>query len=214
MASKQPTRRSQAERRASTRAALIRGAMETMRAEGLSNVTVANVCQRAGVSQGALFHYFASLDELASTALDEHFAGQEAQHLLPLREIADPVERIERSVDAVWAMFEDEDAILWLELNVTARANPAFADFLRRADARGADLHLDAAAELFADLPLSRAELRSLVEVVTYGLQGLAVARLHDVDPGEIARVIAALKRVAVAMATATPVAAPAAEVP
>src|ERR1700747_1260126 len=51
-------RRTQAERRAATRAALLDAALECLIEEGYANLTTRNVAERAGVSQGTQMHYF------------------------------------------------------------------------------------------------------------------------------------------------------------
>src|SRR5205085_11569989 len=53
-------RRTQAERRATTRTALLDAAMACLIEEGYANLTTRNVAERAGVSQGTQMHYFPS----------------------------------------------------------------------------------------------------------------------------------------------------------
>jgi AcrR family transcriptional regulator len=55
-----PRRRTQAERRAATRGALLDAALACLVQEGYANLTTRNVAERAGVSQGTQMHYFPS----------------------------------------------------------------------------------------------------------------------------------------------------------
>ena len=55
-----PRRRTQAERRAASRGALLDAALACLVQEGYANLTTRNVAERAGVSQGTQMHYFPS----------------------------------------------------------------------------------------------------------------------------------------------------------
>jgi len=67
--------------------ALVRAAMELFSSRSYSSVSVGEVASRAGVSKGALFHYFSSKLELAREALSRLLA----------RTVSRPVRRIARS---------------------------------------------------------------------------------------------------------------------
>jgi AcrR family transcriptional regulator len=58
-------------KRARTRAALVRGAMEVMARGGTDAVTVAAVTTAAGVSHGTLYNHVEGLDELTGLVADE-----------------------------------------------------------------------------------------------------------------------------------------------
>lgn len=57
-------RRSQLERRETTRRALLDAAIDTLVLDGYAGATVQAVCARAGLSQGALFRYFPTREAL------------------------------------------------------------------------------------------------------------------------------------------------------
>lgn len=81
-------------KRARTRAALIRGAMEVLGADGAEGLTVAAVTQAAGVSHGTLYNHVdgtAELEQLVADELVSVFA-RGAEHLE--RVSVDPVGRI------------------------------------------------------------------------------------------------------------------------
>src|SRR3954453_4564712 len=95
-------RRTQEERRAATRAALLDAALACLVEHGYEGTTTGRVCERAGVSRGAHQHHFgtrpargaAALEELAMRRLEES-RGELAR--LPAGE-----ERIEQALDAIW----------------------------------------------------------------------------------------------------------------
>jgi len=64
----------QAERRESTRAAFIQAAADSLRSNGLAGFTTSDVVRRAGMSNGALFRYFATRTELLSCTVQFVFA--------------------------------------------------------------------------------------------------------------------------------------------
>ena len=59
-----PPRRTQAERRAATRQSLIDAARALFAERGFAGVGREEIVQRAGVTRGAMYHYFASKEEL------------------------------------------------------------------------------------------------------------------------------------------------------
>src|SRR5687767_9338551 len=63
------TRRTQAERRAVTRKALLSATIEVLADVGYARLTTAVVCARAGVTRGAQAHYFATKADLVVQAL-------------------------------------------------------------------------------------------------------------------------------------------------
>jgi AcrR family transcriptional regulator len=64
-------RRSQAERRAATRGALLGAARELFAAEGYSGVSTAELVRRAGVTRGALYHHFEDKRDLFRSLVEE-----------------------------------------------------------------------------------------------------------------------------------------------
>ena len=66
-------RRSQAERRAATRGALLGAARELFAAEGYSGVSTEALVRRAGVTRGALYHHFPDKRDLFRALVDVFF---------------------------------------------------------------------------------------------------------------------------------------------
>jgi AcrR family transcriptional regulator len=68
-------RRTQAERRAETRARLLEATIECLIEDGYAGTTIRHVTERAGVSQGAQSHHFPHRVDLVASAF-EHLAEQ------------------------------------------------------------------------------------------------------------------------------------------
>jgi len=64
-------RRTQAERTATTRAALLGAARELFAERGFASTGREDIAERAGVTQGALYHHFASKAEVAAAVVAE-----------------------------------------------------------------------------------------------------------------------------------------------
>lgn len=98
-------RRTQEERRATTRAALLDAAIECLVEYGYEGTTTGRVCDRAGVSRGAHLHHFRTRPALLAAALaelaqrrEDLFRGQVAG--LPASD-----ERVEQALDLLWSWF-------------------------------------------------------------------------------------------------------------
>src|SRR5690242_21806812 len=65
------TRRTQGERTAQTRAALITAARRLFGAEGYADVGAERIVREAGMTRGALYHQFADKADLFAAVLDE-----------------------------------------------------------------------------------------------------------------------------------------------
>ena len=122
-------RRTQAERRATTRAALLDAVLESLLEDGYAGITTRKIAIRAGVSQGTQQHYFASKRELVVEAL--RYAVQQlaadAMRRIDAHDLSDP-ERAEAVIDELWRLHQNPAFRASLELWNAARGD----DELRR----------------------------------------------------------------------------------
>src|SRR3954464_15263723 len=81
MATTPSSRRSQAERSAATREALLDATLACLVEDGYARTTTARVAERAGVSRGAHLHHFQTRDALLAAAAD-HLTAKRGAHLL------------------------------------------------------------------------------------------------------------------------------------
>lgn len=98
-------RRSQADRSAATRDALIAAARRLFAAHGFAEVATDSIATAAGVTRGALYHQFAdkmALFEAALDAVEADIAGRLAAEVAAVG-VSDPVEAMRQ---AVWAWLE------------------------------------------------------------------------------------------------------------
>jgi len=90
--SPKPSRRTQAERRARTRAALLEAAAKGFSRYGYGNVVLEQVASEAGYTRGALYHLFAGKEELALAVVEWVAESWEQEVWLPAQRNSEPVE--------------------------------------------------------------------------------------------------------------------------
>ena len=103
----QPVRRTQAERSASTRSALIDATIETIEELGYHRASLGEICARAGVSKGGLFRHFDSRLDLVVAAAQEvgrqHLEGFRALEVATIAEqLTFARSRARADINAVW----------------------------------------------------------------------------------------------------------------
>ncbi len=103
-------RRTQADRRATTRQTLINAAGELLVEQGWAQVTSVAVCARSGLTRGAFVHHFDGLPDLFAAVL-EHRYDQIAARVEAEGEPTSIVELVERS----WAVKREPEFKIVLE---------------------------------------------------------------------------------------------------
>src|SRR5215207_2901499 len=122
MSATQP-RRTQEERRAATRAALLDAALECLVEHGYAGTTTQLVCERAGVSRGAHQHHFGTRPALVAAALEELAMRRGADIRRELASLPQGDERIELALDAIWGWFTGPLFEASLDLAAAARTD-------------------------------------------------------------------------------------------
>ncbi len=121
MASARPRPKTQAERRAETRAALLNATIESLVTYGYAGTTTGRIAELAGVSRGAQTPYFRSRAELVSAAVT-HLAelrAEAAHERFSGKEVS-----LEEGLDAIWEEHQGPIFDAALELWVASRTDP------------------------------------------------------------------------------------------
>jgi AcrR family transcriptional regulator len=187
------TRRTQAERRAATRSALLDATIDALVEYGYANVTSAQIVQRAGVSRGAQAHYFSTKAELVVEAL-RHLSEKLITELKaePIKSAGTEKARYAAILDRLWALHHEPIFIAALELWTAARTDLE----LRESLSRFARDFTATTSELAVDLMperASRPEFRAQMELAMASMRGLAVHQSVD-TPRHVARSWAAVR--------------------
>lgn len=145
-------RRTQAERRATTRSALLEAALASLGEDGYANFTTRRVSERAGVSQGTQQHYFASKAEFAVEAM--RYAVQEIateiRQRIDLRDFLKP-DAQERLLDEIWRIHQGRAFKAGLELWIAARTDEDLRKAVRKLERELSRMIGDAAREAVDD---------------------------------------------------------------
>jgi AcrR family transcriptional regulator len=185
-------RRTQSERRAGTRLALLEATAACLIEGGYAGTTTTAVCRRAGVSQGALFKHFASKGLLLGAAA-EHLYDRLTERFLErfarIEQVtSDPGERVDQAVRLLWDVFQSDEYAASLELELAARTDPALRSVLGSVLTRHAGRVRVQAAALFPAAHGDRYD-RTL-DLVLEVMVGMAVSRIADPDPDHYRRLL------------------------
>jgi AcrR family transcriptional regulator len=161
--------RTQAERRAETRAALLDATIECLVTYGYAQTTTGRIAELAGVSRGAQIPYFRTRAELVGAAV-AHLA-EERSKAVNARFAEGPVS-LEEALDVLWEEHQGTAFDAALELWVASRTEPELRDNLHRIErdvakriAREAETALGATARrpgFTDDLMFALATIRGL----------------------------------------------------
>lgn len=178
-----PPRRTQAERRTTTRRGLLDAAIECLVDAGYSGLTTTEVCRRAGVSQGALFKHFASKAELVAAAAEHLFANLIDEFRTGLPALVGSEDRETAVVRQLWTVFQQPRLGAAFELYVAARTDPELALRLSPVSNRHGENLRRYAHELFPEAAHDAA-FDAFVDLGVSALQGAALSRPLQPDAG------------------------------
>jgi AcrR family transcriptional regulator len=119
-----PSRRSQAERTATTRAALLEATIDRVILHGYASVTSAEIAERAGVTRGALAHHFTSKAELVTAAIRYLADKLIADYIANLPGPGRGADNLDEYLDSMWELYRSPLQIAALDLWVGARTDP------------------------------------------------------------------------------------------
>jgi AcrR family transcriptional regulator len=126
-------RRTQAERRATTRRALLDATLHELDAVGYANLTTAQVVARAGVTRGAQAHYFATKADLVVQAL-RHLTDQLIAELIaqPPKRSETVRDQYELLLNRLWDLNAGIASTALIELWVASRTDPELSEHINR----------------------------------------------------------------------------------
>ena len=188
-------RRTNRQRTADTRRALLDATIECLSELGYSATTTTVVCERAGVSRGAQLHHFPTKASLVTSAVVHVFEKLNELFRRSLREFPQGAKKGEAAIDLLWKMVSGSTFHAWLELVVASRSDPELRASVRRIQARFGDAIAATYAELFPHRAGS-SHRHTEPEFVFSVLEGLALSEIAEPDPLRVERVLGVLKAV------------------
>jgi AcrR family transcriptional regulator len=167
----------QAERRESTRTALLDATIACLVQFGYASVTTGRVAQLAGLSRGAQINYFPTKASLVSAAV-AHLTAKRIDELraLLLEPLSPGADRLPALLDLLWAAHEGELFDATLELWIAARTDGELRRELLALERDVTQAALAVATEAVPDLASQPALLDDL-EFALATVRGLALLR-------------------------------------
>jgi AcrR family transcriptional regulator len=190
-------RRTQAERTATTRGALLDATVGCLVEQGYRATTTTEVARRAGVSLGALLHHFPTKIDLLCAAVGHLFVQRDVEFRAAVASLPQGDEREDAAIDLLWSVFQGPTFVAWLELWVAARNDPELAAAVVRLDSDFGAAAEASFAELFPDETSADPRLARTALGLLFGLmEGLALSRLlPGYEPCPADDVLALLKQ-------------------
>ena len=173
------TRRTQAERTAATRAALLAATVDALVENGYRRSSPQVIATRAGVSYGALLHHYPTKADLFTAAVQHLLELREAEFRKAMADLPPDTPKAQGAIDVLWTMFQGPAFTAWLEMRVAARTEAEF----RVAVAAVDELFLETSVEIFRELFVAESAAepdlpRLAVGILFTFLDGLALSRL------------------------------------
>lgn len=173
-------RRTQAERTAETRRALLDATLDALVEVGFKATTTTEVARRAGVSVGALQGHFPTKTELLTAAV-EYSLNRRIEEFEVLMAGLDPAaDKLDEAVDLLWSMFSGPTFTATHELWVAARTDPVLVPAVIETDRQFAQACDRVYAELLSSGEAAAPGARIALQMAFALMNGLAMSRSID----------------------------------
>ena len=178
-------RRTQEQRRTQTRGRILDATIECLNEHGYSGATYARVAERAGVSRGALLHYFPDKVELAVAAADHVRQDGVDRVNARLETLPDDSGRAVAALDLLREIFGGPLFHAALEVWLRGRTEQPLGDRMAPVRAQTIQNVARLLPELFGSHLAQRDDLPELARFVAATLRGLALDDRHVGDQPE-----------------------------
>jgi AcrR family transcriptional regulator len=179
---KAPERRSQAQRSAATREALLEATIACLVEDGYASTTTSRVAERAGVSRGAHLHHFQTRQALVAASMERLAERRGAELLAAAEKLPRGREGLLQGLDLLWAGYASPLYQAALDLWTHARTDPELRERLEPVE-HGLDRQtLQVTRRMFPELA-EQEDFDHLIEMAAATMRGLAL--LDTLHPGE-----------------------------
>jgi AcrR family transcriptional regulator len=197
MAGVSVSRRSQRERRVEMRERILNAAVLCLVELGYGETTTLAVQARAGVSRGALLHYFPTRTDLVVEAVDHLFDSVKADMRAQVRADVAEADRIAAAVDSLWESFRGPLFAAALELWMAARTDPDLLVALVPHERRlGHEIKV-LCGELFGPVAGTHPRFGEVCELLVQAMRGAALSSVVTTRPQREREFVAMLKKTA-----------------
>ena len=182
-----PKRRTQAERTASTREALVDAAIRLLHRNGYSGAPTELIAEEAGLTRGALHHHFKTRADLMAAVI--RTAYEREQHAY--QDIATGTGRGARLSDwpdMLWEVLAKPSGLAVLEILQASRSDPELAALVAPMQAAVERMSLAAIDREFGSADAT--EMLPGIRLLVWAVRGLSIAQVVAPDPAELKRSI------------------------
>lgn len=183
-------RRRQIDRSETTRAALIRAAIDTVSERGYAGATAAGIAARAKVTRGALQHHFGTIQDLYLAVVryvSQELVG-EIEAEISARDSLD--QRINAIAERYWQVYGGADYFALIEIWMGSRSNNTFRAQIEDLMKQITEKRNDYWRTLLADYPLTELEVDTMRGALLAVVRGAAVHRMFSQDDDRALRQI------------------------
>ncbi len=177
-------RRTQEQRTADTRKALVDGAIRAIYRLGYGGATTAAIAQEAGISRGSIIFHFSTRAELMAEVLRVVYDRERAEY--------DELERVaklgshgEDWVEMCWRVLSKPSGIAFLEIQMAARSDPEIAETVAAITASQEQAGVEVLMGRFGGAP---EEVLAAIRMVVWAIRGYSIARMLVPEPEELNR--------------------------
>lgn len=182
-----PKRRTQAERTASTREALIDAAILLLHRNGYNGTPTELIAEEAGLTRGALHHHFKTRAHLMAEVIRTVYEREQYAY----QEIAADTGRGSRLSDwpdMLWEVLSKPSGLAVLEILQASRSDPDLAALVAPMQTAVERMSLAAIDAQFGGA--DAAEMLPGIRLLVWAVRGLSIAQILAPDPAELKRSI------------------------
>lgn len=176
-------RRTQAERSAGTRKALLDATISALHEHGYGATTTLLVAERAGVSRGAMLHQFRTKADLMTYVVEAVFEEEMERYAERLDGIGDPHGRLLAYPELGWDVLSRPSGVAVLEILQGSRSDPELAAKLGPVQDR---IEQDALARAGIDFSADARSAIAMMRLVVWAIRGLSIAQVLAPDRGRV----------------------------
>ncbi len=185
-------RRTQAQRTAETRKALVDAAIHTIYKLGYAGATSALIAEAAGVSSGSIVHHFGTRAELMAEVVRVVFDQDQASYR-QLEQSLHVGSRLADWPELMWQVLRRPSGMAMLEILLATRNDAKLAE---RIAPLYAALEQQYVSLALARLPGSdKSDVLTLARLMVWAIRGLTLAQVIVADPGTIDQSVLMLRR-------------------
>ncbi|MEM6639671.1 MAG: TetR/AcrR family transcriptional regulator [Pseudomonadota bacterium] len=186
---KNAPRRSQEERRETTRRQIVEAATRCLAEHGYAGTTVSRLIAAAGVSRGAYLHHFPNKTDLLRAVAEQMMRDAYRKLGSATREAETSPDRIDTMLKASWdAVFLDPMHDAFLQLSAGSQSDDTLADVFRPLTAAYVGTLGEAARHFYAGK--RDADPRDLILLTQWLFRGMAMDKALAPDPALFDRFI------------------------